>query len=376
VATCPSCAHEVPEGRFCVRCGADLADEKGRRRGFAAASNERASVPRIVSSLFPQLPRSDMDTFRVALGVGTVLVLGLGIAGLYPLALIAAALLVPILTVLYLYDVDVYEDQPLIVLAFTVAWGALCGVGMAILARELGAGTEVFSNEDPVLRGVVLPLTSAALMLAGPLVLLPYRRFNDVLDGATFGAASAVSFVGAQALTYGFSLLDAGLRPVGETLPWLARLGTVALAQPILAMAAIGAAAAALWLRYRAPVADRRALGVLGHPLVAVPAAFGLIVAGAIGQTFLPVGLWLLWLTALAAVALIGLRRAIHLGLRQEASEVAVGPEIQCANCEHRTARHTFCQNCGIALQALPKGGPGTRRPGAAPGAQRPEAEA
>jgi len=60
---------------------------------------------------------------------------------------------------------------------------------------------------------VAVPLLSVALMLVGPLVLLPYRRFNDVLDGASFGATSAVAFVGAQVVAQSIDLFGAGLRP-------------------------------------------------------------------------------------------------------------------------------------------------------------------
>ena len=58
---------------------------------------------------------------------------------LYPLALVAAAVAVPLLFVLYLWDVDLYEDEPLLVLAFTVAWGALAGAGLGLAAREVAS---------------------------------------------------------------------------------------------------------------------------------------------------------------------------------------------------------------------------------------------
>ena len=128
MTTCPSCGQQVPEGSFCVRCGARLAE--GDRRGFAAAPNQRPFVPRVISTLFPQLPRHDTRGFEAMLVVGVLIVLGLGVAGLYPVAVIAAAMLVPIITVVYLYDVDVYEDEPFRVVAFTMAWGALAGRGL------------------------------------------------------------------------------------------------------------------------------------------------------------------------------------------------------------------------------------------------------
>ena len=48
-------------------------------------------------------------------------------------------------------------------------------------------------------------------MIAGPLILLRDRRFNDVLDGATFGVASAAAFVAAQILVGSASLFAGGL---------------------------------------------------------------------------------------------------------------------------------------------------------------------
>lgn len=359
--TCPNCGHEVPEGNWCIRCGHAL-DGAARARagaGFAAAPNERAGSPRIVSTLFPQLPRADMDAFRIALLVGLAGVVALTVARLFPVAILSAALLVPLLTVVYLYDVDVYEDQPFRVVAFTLAWGAVAGVAVGLLADAVAtAGPDLAvekESQDVLLRGVVFPLAAVALTLAGPLVLLPHRKFNDVLDGVTFGAACAVAFTSAQVITTAASLLEGGLRPDGEIAPWVARVLAVAVAQPVLAMAAIGAAAGAWWLRYRAPVKDRRALGVLGNPIVATPLAAGLVVLGAVGQPLLPIGWWLAELVALDLVALLWLRRTIHLGLLQEAAEIEVGPEIECPNCGARTAKHSFCRNCGVALAALPK---------------------
>src|SRR6266567_3564734 len=96
MTNCPSCGQETPEGRFCVRCGAHLEDDRPpSRRAYAASPHEHVHVPRIVSSLFPHLPRAQMATFRVSLAAGAAVVLVLGLAKLFSLGLIAAALLVP-----------------------------------------------------------------------------------------------------------------------------------------------------------------------------------------------------------------------------------------------------------------------------------------
>jgi hypothetical protein len=348
----------VPPERHCVRCGVALA-EATPRRGFAAAPNEPQLVPSLVSTLFPQLPSDSMLAFRVALLLGATVVILLGAAGLFPIAVVAAGVLVPLLLAIYLYDVDLYEDEPLHVLAYTALWGIAAGFALGLLVKSAApAGVELLveSTERSVLvRGLGLPALALLLTLAGPLVLLPYRKFNDVLDGATFGAMSGAALVGAQLVTQSGPLFESGLRPVGAVGPWLIRLTELAIALPLIAAGAGGAAAAAFWLRYRAPIADRGALGWLGRPTLAVPAAYVAFAGAAVSQLFLPRLASLALLLALAAGSILWLRHVLHAGLLQESLEVPVGPAIVCANCGHSTPRHTFCGHCGIALRALPK---------------------
>jgi hypothetical protein len=355
---CPSCGQEVPVERHCVRCGAELT-ETSARRGFAAAPNEHALAPSLVSTLFPQLPSDSMRTFRIALLAGAVVVLLLGAAGLFPIAVVASAILVPLLLGIYLYDVDLYEDEPAHVLAYTAVWGIGAGVGLGFLVKEVvPAGVEILfeSTERAVLvRGFALPALALVLTLLGPLVLLPYRKFNDVLDGATFGVMCGATLVGAQLVSQTGPLFSSGLRPVGTVGPWLIRLTELAVALPLVAAGAGGATAAAFWLRYRAPVADRGALGPLGRPPVAVLAAFVAFVGAALGQLLLPRLASLALLLVLAAASILWLRRVLHVGLLQESLEIPIGPSILCANCGSSTPRHSFCGYCGISLRALPK---------------------
>ena len=81
-------------------------------------------------------------------------------------------------------------------------------------ARPMGAA----SSTSP-------SISAAAAAMAGPLVLLRYRRFNDVLDGATFGVTAAVAWTGAQAIVGSLALFASGLRPGGaDAVPWVARI--------------------------------------------------------------------------------------------------------------------------------------------------------
>jgi hypothetical protein len=362
---CASCGNDVPRLPYCIRCGAPLSDEHeegpARRRGFAAAPGERRTVPRVVSTLFPHLPHAAIPAFQAALAGGVVLVVILAGFGLYPLALAAAAVLMPIVTLLYVRGVDLYEDEPAMFFAFTILWGAAAGVGVGLLGRAVGPDEiHAFATGEAgvlLVQGVLLPLAGAVLMLAGPLILLPYRRFNDVLDGTTFGVASAVTFASAEALILAVPLIKAGVRPAGAVLPWITRLVTLAIGTPLLAAAMIGVSAGAFWLRYRAPVGDRTKLGLFGRPAVCVPVAFAVLVGAACIQVAVPTWMAMVVILALDAIGLLALRQLIHLGLLEEASEREAGPDVVCANCGQTTPSYAFCGHCGTALIALPKVG-------------------
>ena len=356
---CWACQQEIPHGAFCVRCGADLAREKQRRERFRASPNERRLSPWVTSSLFPRLPRAALRGFRLALLVALSSIVALALAGAFPLAIVVAAVSVPMLSAIYLYDVDVYEDEPLVVLALTGLWGAAMGVALGLFGRALAPSSADLltqsTRETLLQQGVVLPLVGLLLALLGPLLLLPYRRFDDVLDGATFGATSAVWLVAAQVLTQASSLFDDGHRPGGSTETWLLRLLQLALTTPLLWAGVGGAAVGSFWLRYRMG-AVARGTGISGRPGLAVLVAAILVVVAAVGQIVLELRAAVALSAVLAVVAVMWLRQLIDAGLKGEAAERPVGAEITCANCRDLTPRHTFCAWCGVALAALPKG--------------------
>ena len=65
----------------------------------------------------------------------------------------------------------------------------------------------------------------------------------------------------------------------------------------------------------------------------------------------------------LAVIGLLWLRRIIHVGLLQEASEIPIGPRIICPDCGRPTPFHTYCGNCGVSLKALPRHADGRSTP-------------
>ena len=289
--------------------------------------------PRLISTLFPHLPRDSHRSYRLALGLGSAAVVVLAALRLFPVALMAAALLLPLLVALYLVDVNVYGDEPVWALSLTMVWGAVAGVGFGLLALAVApsAASVVVNGTSHylVVQGLILPFCGFFVLLLGPLVLLRYQHFNAVLDGVTFGASTGAAFSGAQAITYSAHLIGAGLRPGGAVLPWIWRLLSLGLGMPIVTMGAAAAACAALWLRYRAPARDAHALGALGHPAVALPLAGVLVAGAAVGETFLSAGGWLVWLVVFDLVAISLLRQTIHVGLlEEEAATGAGGPSL------------------------------------------------
>jgi pro-kumamolisin-like protein/subtilase family protein len=347
----------VPATRFCVRCGSPLAEDV-EPVGFAASPGEGQDRPWVTTTLFPQLPRSSLRSFRVALGVGLALVLAATLLGAFPLAIVLAAVLVPVLAVIYVVDVQVYEDAPWRVLPLTVAWGIVAGVVVALVARWAAPDPadllERTWGESLLVEGTLIPLLGLGLAALGPALLLLDRRFDDMLDGVTFGTVSGAWVAAVTVLVSASSFVQDGLRPGGSVFEWLLRLLVVA-ATPVVWASVVGAATGALWLRFRPSAHTRERLGVLGNPLVAFALAAVLLVANAVVQLTLPLPFALPVLAVLACIGLVWLRRSLQAGLLQEADAVEIGPEVACANCGAQTPRHTFCGACGIAARALPK---------------------
>src|SRR6202171_2832074 len=192
--TCPHCQKVVPAGNFCGHCGAHLTSASTtRRNAFAAVPSEHVAQLSIISTLFPHLPHRRGGAFRWALVAGGAVVLLLAALHLFAPATVAATLLLPVLYLLYLYEVEVYEDEPWLVIGATMVTGAVLGYAFTAFSGRAGSGLTLTGDRDDafVLGGVAIPIVAQALMLAGPLFLYAFRgRFREPLERLTFGAAS------------------------------------------------------------------------------------------------------------------------------------------------------------------------------------------
>ncbi|HVH63738.1 MAG TPA: PrsW family intramembrane metalloprotease [Candidatus Dormibacteraeota bacterium] len=355
---CPHCGYTVPIGEFCGHCGAHLATGSTRRHhAFAAVPSEHVAHVSIVTTLFPHLPHRHGAPFRLALVAGGALVLILAALHLFAPATVVAVSVVPVLYLMYLYEVEVYESEPWLVIGATMIVGLVLGALLGIVAG--GSLEHSMLTGDNVsglgLSAIAIPIASQLLMLAGPLFLYVYRpRFGEPLDGLTFGAASALGFTLAHSLTIYWPLISGPLIAGGSTIDWAVRLTRSGLLISLINASTTAVVTSALWLRRY----DRRRQGRPWHSGIAaaLALAFGTqVFVGAIAFLLPDLIAEVAILTVLVLALLLYVRFAIHQALLVEGAEHEIGPDSTCPECHRVVPAMAFCPACGAARAAAPK---------------------
>src|SRR5579859_6707918 len=177
--TCGNCGLEVPPGHFCGRCGARLTEtDPSRRKAFAAAPAESVLNLNLITTFFPHLPHRRGGPFRWALVLGALFVLVLLALHLDAPAAAVATCLLPALYLLYLYEVEIYENEPWLVIGATMVVGAVLGFLFTSYAGSAASRLSLTGDRDTgfVLAAVAIPVIGQVLMLVGPLFLYVIRR--------------------------------------------------------------------------------------------------------------------------------------------------------------------------------------------------------
>jgi hypothetical protein len=350
----------VPAGDFCGHCGAHLVTANASRtHAFAAVPSERVAHPSIISTLFPHLPHRRGGAFRWALIAGAAAVLVLASLHLFAPATIAATFLLPVLYLLYLYEVEVYENEPWLLIAATMVTGAVLGYAFTMFSGDSVSQLNLTGDRENafVLAGVAIPIVAQALMLAGPLFLYFIRpRYREPLDGLTFGAASALGFTVMSSLVAFWPLIQGPLVATGAPLDWSLRLLRAGILVSLVNASTTGLVAAAIWLqRY-----DRRRAGlpwttsILATSIIAIGAQ---VLMGMLGFAIsdLVASTVVLLLGTLAL--LLYVRLVIHQSLLVEGAEHEIGPDTPCPECHRIVPAMAFCPACGAARAAGTKQG-------------------
>jgi RNA polymerase subunit RPABC4/transcription elongation factor Spt4 len=362
---CQTCGRQVEERAYCPYCGAHIVRKTASARSrekrphvFALNPAEHLYHLSFVSTFFPHLSRQRTHQFRWLLFLGVLVVLVVSAGRFVPLSILLAALLMPVFYLLYFFDAQLYGNEPLRILGATFALGAVLGgaLGVALyryLLSHYQAGIAPAASYL-LLTDLALPLLSLGLMLVGPLILYFTRpRFDELLDGLAFGAASGLGFAAAQSLVAAWLLIIGPSQSPGLLSSWLVHTLRIALLAPLVNAATTGLICAAIWLRRdRAPQAKK--LGVL----LTWPVALCLGMLGQVAPPLLSALipgqiLQLLWYALILSGLTLILRHVLHSGLIEKARALGHGQRLVCPECHHEVADMPFCPYCGLALLSI-----------------------
>lgn len=285
-----------------------------------------------------------------------LVILLLAALSLYTSALVAAVALLPILYLLYLYEVAVYQHEPLFVLAATLVTGAVLGVGYTLVISHLINSTTAGTQQGPIITGVLLPIAIQLLMVAGPLLLLSHAHFDETLDGLTFGVSSALGFTLALVITSYWHLFTAPLQgSAAVSTDELLSLLRTGILLTVVNAATTGTITAALWLHVHGR-SRRRHVNVWRGLQATLIVAFGMQIVLGLITYFVTTLLLMVVLWALAAaLLLVWLRVVLHYALLEEGADLHIGEPSACPECHHLVPTMLFCPACGVARSAAPK---------------------
>ena len=370
---CDHCSHDVPDGVFCTRCGAhqgttdEIGNAKTREHRYAAHPGEHVAQPSVFTTLFPHLGHHKIHEFRWAFIAGLAGILILDLAGLITAAILVSAFLVPVLYLIYLYEAQVYRDEPAIVLGFTIGGGIVAGILLTvfegIIYNPLQYNGNPFSTAGIdvgglLLIGLLLPVVQEVVKPL-PALFLPNRKdFPETVDGLVFGVAVGLGFSLAQALI-GFSSVLTSLPAHTAPGNWIYDLTSLAVFQPLLQGSATGMIVATIW-RYRRGRLGRREIGGVAMAVIAHIAFSGgtqLMKDTAVNQLII-----LIWQAAIVGALLVYIRYLLHHALLEEAAHMGYAETI-CPSCHMHIVASGFCPNCGMALTAAPNAVKRARRP-------------
>lgn len=375
--SCPKCAsNSGPLQRFCWKCGTDLlTGDTDRTRQFASHPGESVFSLNLITSIMPHASGNAPQVFRFALLTAVATPIFLTLTGFLAIGLVSAVVSVPILYLFYFYDANEWEDQPILVVSIIMGVSAVLGISAQIIQDVLVDSDPIRSmsqgrfDSSELLVGIVAAASTILLAQVGPVILARLPKFDDLIDGLTFGVAAGSAFAAGESLTTSWKFVaTTGLRtPSNDTLLWLVKVLELGLLRPIIIGAAVGLVVAAF-----AGIGDGP--GRLNSNYVRTNlTSFGLLVVWQFGYLVIDrvadggarslIGL--AWASIVAALLILRLRFVLHVALIEAASEAAArGSALQSANkgigfCPECSMPlmdgANFCSSCGTSVRAHSK---------------------
>lgn len=375
---CPRCRAELPEvAHFCHVCGQDQrSGDQARRKAFAVKPDEPVTSFALISTIMPRGTGERPQTYRIALVFALVVALVAAIFGALPIAVLVAAFAIPLVYIVYLYDVNLWDDAPVPVTAmafgltgvlaivFTIVWWRGLG-GPRVITTDLeglGSGPTVGGF---LIAALLVPIIGEAIRQVGPLVLASRPQFDDLMDGLTFGVISGVSYATFDTLVRHWDLLTGGLQAADPGV-WVPLMFLEGFVKPLLMGTATGIACAefsGLGRGYDG-FTPRYFRGLAEAVVANIAYQGGIYLFSFLGNLALSISLNVVWGVLILAILILRVRTVLHAGLMEAAlertaREGGVGEEGElgfCARCEMPLLEHAaFCNACGTAVRVQPK---------------------
>jgi hypothetical protein len=377
--SCPTCSTENPEvALYCHRCGTSLRGSSSTRAGsYAVQSSEGVNQFALISTILPHSNRQTADNYRWAMILSAVLIVAATALGLLPIAVAAAAFLIPIVYLVYIYDVNMWEDAPVpVVAALFVGTGVLAVLVSLFFFRwvfdeqfnTFAAGSRIgidgLSLPALLLFAVVLPIVAEVAKNLGGVLLAKRPQYDDMIDGLTFGIAAGTAYAAFETIVlYSSVFTSADFRTTDGLASWAVVVVNLMVVKSLIYGTATGIAVAAF---------SGKGEGYDGFK-PSYFAAFGLAVAANVAYwlgvrllAYVPFGqaLGLVWGFVILAVLVMRIRVMMQAALLEAATEDAVRTdggrskratvdESTCPECENLLLDNSnFCMVCGTSVRS------------------------
>jgi RsiW-degrading membrane proteinase PrsW (M82 family) len=370
---------DLPAGaRFDPVTGAEHTAGGGgeRRQSFALQPGEPVASFNVLSALMPLASGSAPQTYRWALGLGILVPVVAGALGFLAFAFVAAALVVPAVYVVYMYDVNQWEDQPVGVVLGAIGAAAALAVGFTflwhagLLGNDLspvdfdghGSGSVRWTSFFVLV--LLVPIVSEVLKEVGPILLARMPQFDDMIDGLTFGVAAGAAFAAAETIVVNRGLFSTfGQVDSPNAGFWVSLILSAAVVKPLVYGAATGIAVASFsglgagYDGFKPGYFRGLAEALAANIVFQAGLFFAARVEGTAGAV-----IGLVWGALVAAVLVVRLRYLLHYAVLEAALEAAssgttlkdaaVGTAY-CPSCEMPLlAGANFCVVCGTSVRA------------------------
>jgi hypothetical protein len=336
----------------------------------AATASRSTRMANAVRGYFdPRLSQYATRPHRWVLGVSAVVILLSLLAGSGGLALVMLSVIAPLLIVISLTQLDVFEKESNLIVAGVIAAGAVTGIVLGAIASwiqgeqwfdtgKLNFGAGGFSGpfadiagSPPVVvwlvSGVVLGAVGTAAIGGAAVALRRFPQFrNEAMDSVIIGGAAAAGFVIGLSLVYWWPMVgDPG--PVTSVQDWTLRIIGVGILRPA-AFTLCGALLGfGVWL-----YATNRSFSVAGVP--ALLGGLGLFLLSLVPTTLQASGAWseVIVTAILFAVAFPAYRFALDNAIAIDRQALGdEGNRIVCPACGKVTPLGDFCAHCGQRLR-------------------------